>query len=305
MFITLFLITTITFLLVHLIPGDPIGTKAKVLPADVQAKIRAKYKLDRPIYEQYYYYLSDLIHGDMGMSVIYSGQTVNSMIAKEFPISARLGVQAVVFGLIVGLVLGVVAAFQRGKWPDFLVMFIAIAGISIPGFVLGLLLQYFLGGKFGLPIVGWPSSKSWLSGFQYTILPTLALSFWGIASNARFMRTSVLDVVNQDYVLTAKSKGVASGPLVWKHVLRNALMPVVTLIGPRLAATITGSLVIESIFGIPGLGRELVRAIGNRDYPVVMSLTVFFAFLYIFSLLLVDIAYVLIDPRIKLKASQK
>ena len=305
MILTLFIIATLTFLLVNLIPGDPIGTRSKVLAPEVQARIRAKYKLDKPLYVRYGYYLSDLVRGDLGESIKYSGKSVNSIIAEEFPVSARLGLQAVFFGLVIGLLLGIIAAFRRSTWPDYIVMFIAIMGISIPGFVLALLLQKFLGGKFGIPIVGWPFSKSWLSGFQYTILPTLALSFGGIASNARFMRTSVLDVINQDYVLTAKSKGVSEVALVLKHILRNAMIPVVTIVGPRIADIITGSLVIEQIFAIPGIGRELVSAIGNRDYPLVMSLTVFFALLYIVSLLFVDIAYILIDPRIKLEATKK
>lgn len=305
MFITLFVIATLTFLLVNAIPGDPIGTKAKVLPPEVQARIRAKYYLDKPLYVQYGHYLYNLVRGDLGVSIRYSGKSVNKIIADEFPVSARLGIQAVAFGLIIGLLLGIIAAFRRSTWPDYLVMFLAIVGISIPEFVLALLFQKYIGGKAGIPIVGWPSSKSWFAGFQYTILPTLALSFGGLASNARFMRTSVLDVINQDYVLTAKSKGVSEIALVWKHILRNALIPVATIIGPRIAGIITGSLIIEKLFAIPGIGRELISAISYRDYPVVMSLTVFFAALYIISLLLVDIAYVLIDPRIRQEVTKK
>lgn len=305
MFITLFIIATITFLLVNLIPGDPIGTKAKVLPLEVQARIRAKYNLDKPLYVRYGYWMSDIVRGDMGISINNRGKKVNDIIAAQFPASARLGIQAVIVGLIIGLTLGIIAAFKRTTWADYLVMFIAVAGISIPGFVLALLLQQLLGGEFGIPIVGWSRDASWLKGFEFTILPTLALSFGGLASNARFMRTAVLDVINQDYVLTAKSKGVSKVALVWKHILRNAFIPVVTLLGPRIAGIITGSLVIEQIFAIPGIGRELVAAIGNRDYPVVMSLTVLFAALYIISLLVVDIAYVLIDPRIKLGADKR
>jgi oligopeptide transport system permease protein len=305
MIITLFIIATLTFLLVHLIPGDPIGTRAKVLPQEVQDRIRAKYKWNEPLYVQYGLYLSNLVRGDMGVSVIYQGRSVNDMIAMEFQVSARLGIQAVLVGLIIGLILGIIAAFKRSRWPDYLVIIIAIVGTSIPNFVLALLLQTFIGGKFGVPIVGWPSGTSWLSGMQYTLLPTIALSFGGIASNARYMRTCVLDVINQDYILTARSKGVAKAPLVWKHIMRNAMIPVVTLLGPRIAGIITGTLVIEQIFAIPGLGRELFAAIGNRDYPVVLSLTVFFALLYVLSLLLVDISYVLIDPRIRLTTNKR
>lgn len=305
MFVTLFLISTLTFLLVNIIPGDPIGKRAKMLPPDVEQAIRKKYKLDEPLYKRYGTFLYDLIRGDMGESIIMPGVKVNDMIKNEFPISARLGLQAVLLGLIVGLLLGITAAFNRSTWIDYIVIFIALVGISIPGFVMALLIQQALGGKMGIPIVGWPSSTSWLSGFKYTLLPTLALSFAGTASNARFMRTSVLDVVNQDYILTAKSKGIGKTAITYKHVLRNAILPVVTILGPRIAGIITGTIVIESIFAIPGLGRELIMAIGNRDYTVVMSLTVFFAFLYIISLLLVDIAYVFVDPRIKLDVKNR
>jgi len=301
MFLTLWIIATITFVLIYSIPGDPIATKARVLPVKTMEAIRKKYKLDQPKYKQYISYLGNLVQGDMGESIQYPGRRVNDMIKKEFPVSAKLGLQAVVVGLAVGLILGIIAAFYRSTWPDFVVIFIAIFGVSVPGFVFAILLQYFFGGKLGLPTAGWFSNSAWFGkGFRYTVLPTLALSIPGIASNARFMRTSVLDVINQDYVLTAKAKGVNRVNMVWRHIIRNAIIPVVTILGPRIAGIITGTIIVETIFGIPGLGRELVNAINNRDYTVIMSLTIFFAFLYIVSLLLVDIAYVLIDPKIKL-----
>jgi oligopeptide transport system permease protein len=302
MVVTLWVVATITFGLINLIPGDPIGAKAKNLPPAAAKAIRARYKLDQPVYVRYGDYLKNLASGDMGESIMYPGKSVNALIAKEFPVSVRLGMQAVILGLIVGLVLGIIAAFRRNTWIDYSVIFIAILGVSIPGFVMALLLQLSLGGKGGIPTVGW--GHGFFTAFKYTILPTIALSFGGIASNARFMKASVLDVVNQDYILTAKAKGVRRVPLVVSHILRNALLPVVTILGPRIAGIITGSIVIESIFTIPGLGRELVNAIGNRDYTVIMSLTVFFALLYVVALLLVDIAYVLLDPRIKLSKTK-
>lgn len=305
MIVTLWVIATLTFVLINSMPGDPIGAKAKVLPEQTQKAIRAKYKLDQPKYVRYLDYMKKLATGDMGESIIYPGKSVNTMIAKEFPVSMRLGVQAVIFGLVIGLSLGILAAFKRNSWIDYLVIFIAILGVSIPGFVMALLVQLGLGGKLGLPTVGWQSKTYFFTAFRYTVLPTLALSFGGIASNARFMKASVLDVINQDYILTAKAKGVRRIPLVISHILRNAMIPVITMLGPRIAGIITGSIVIEQIFAIPGLGRELVGAIGNRDYTVIMSLTVFFAFLYIVSLLLVDIAYILVDPKIKLADAKK
>ena len=298
MIITLWVVATLTFGLINLMPGDVIGSKAKNLPPSVQKSIRIKYKLNEPIYIRYADYLKNLIKGDMGESIIFPGRSVNSLIKEEFPVSLRLGLQAVILGLVIGLTLGIIAAFKRNTWADYLVIFIAILGVSIPGFVMALLLQFAFGGK-GLPSVGW-GNAGFFTAFKYTILPTIALSFAGIASNARFMKASVLDVINQDYVMTARAKGVRKVPLVVSHILRNALIPVITILGPRIAGIITGSIVIESIFAIPGIGRELVNAIGSRDYTVIMSLTVFFCLLYVVALLLVDIAYVLVDPKIKL-----
>jgi len=304
MIITLWVIATITFVAINAIPGDPISAKAnKVLDKKVVAEIRKKYKLDQPEYKRYISYISDLARGDLGMSITNPGQRVNDTIKKEFPVSARLGLQAITVGLIIGLALGVIAAFKRNTIVDYTVIFIALLGICIPSFVMAILLQYGLGGKFNLKIAGW-STKSLFDIYRYSLLPTVALTLGSIASNARFMRTSVLEVVNQDYILTAKSKGVRRLALVWKHIIRNAMIPVVTIVGPRIAEIITGSIVVESIFSIPGIGRELVNAISNRDYTVVMSLTVFFAFLYVVALLFVDIVYVLVDPRIKLNQSE-
>jgi oligopeptide transport system permease protein len=305
MLVTLWVIATITFTMINLIGGDPIATKAKQLPEATEKAIRAKYKLDEPAYVRYFDYIGKLVRGDMGESIYYPGVSVNSMIAKELPASARLGLQAVTFGLVIGLSMGIIAAFKRNTWVDYLVIFIAILGVSIPGFVVAILIQYALGGHYGIPSIGWSTKNLFFPPFKYTILPTLALSLGGIASNARFMKTSVLDVINQDYIMTAKAKGVTKASLIIKHILRNAMLPVVTIIGPRIALIITGAIIIETIFAIPGLGRELVRAIGNADYTVIMSLTVFFAFLYIVSLIVVDIVYALVDPRIKVSGNKK
>lgn len=305
MIVTLWVIATLTFVLINSMPGDPIASKAKALPEATQKTIRAKYKLDQPLIVRYGDYIFKLVKGDLGESIQYPGKKVNDMIKKELPASARLGLQAIVIGLVIGLSMGIIAAFKRNTWVDYLVMLIAILGVSIPGFVMAILLQYAFGGKFGIPTVGWSSAHPFLAAFKYTLLPTLALSFAGIASNARFMKTSVLDIINQDYILTAKSKGVQKISLVFRHILRNAILPVVTILGPRIATVIVGSIVVESIFAIPGLGRELVNAINFRDYTVIMSLTVFFSFLYIASLLFVDITYALVDPKIKLSGGKK
>ena len=306
MLVTLWVIATITFVLVNSMPGDPIGSKAKKLPAATEQAIRAKYGLDKPKYVRYVNYLGNLVKGDLGESIQWPGKTVNEMISAELPASARIGLQAVVIGLAIGLPLGVLAAFKVNKWQDYTVILISILGISIPGFVLAILLQFGFGGKGGIPTVGWNNSEHpFFASFKYTILPSIALAVGGIASNARFMKTSVLDVINQDYILTAKAKGVGKSAMIWKHILRNAMIPVVTMLGPRIAGIITGSLIVEQIFAIPGLGRELLNAINYRDYTVVMSLVVFFAALYVISLIVVDICYVLVDPRIKVTGEAK
>jgi len=299
MVMTLWVIITITFFLMNTLPGDPINAGAKQLPKQVQINLRAKWLLDKPIQYRYFAYLKNLLKGNLGESIKTPGLTANEIIGTNFPASARLGIQAVILGLVLGLILGIIAALKRGTVVDFIVMFVAIVGISIPSFVIALLIQkYFSGGA--LPVLGWPSKHMWTSGFKYTILPTIALGVGGLATYSRYMRASVLDIVNQDYILTARSKGLSEPTILRKHILRNALLPIVTLLGPAIAGVITGTFVIERIFVIPGLGSYYVDSIGNRDYTMIMATTVFFAFFYIFSLLVVDILYVFIDPRIKI-----
>ncbi|MFL0269826.1 ABC transporter permease [Candidatus Clostridium radicumherbarum] len=305
MIVTLWVVATLTFILINSIPGDPIMTKARVLPEATQKIIRAKYNLDKPLYVQYGIYIKNLLTGNMGESIIYPGRTVNSLLKAEFPVTLRLGLQAISFGLIVGLLLGIVAALKRNSWIDYLVILIAILGVSIPAFVLALLFQLGFGGKYGLPTVGWGAHTYFFTAFKYTLMPSLALSFGSIASFARYSKSSILDVVNQDYILTAKAKGVSQIPLTIKHILKNALVPVISVLGPRVAYVLMGSIVIEQIFAIPGIGRELVNSISNRDYTVIMSLTVFFAFIYIVAQLLADIAYVIVDPKMKLTDSKE
>ena len=225
MIITLWVVATITFVLINAIPGDPISASAgKVLDKTVYEQIMKKYQLDQPEYVRYGTYIKNLVHGDLGMSIHYPGQKVNDIISKEFPVSLRLALQAVGIGLVFGIFLGIIAAFKRNTWVDYTVIFIALIGVCVPGFVLAILLQYGLGAKFGLKIAGW-SATSLFNIYRYSLLPSIALAMAGLASNARFMRTSVLEVINQDYVLTAKSKGVGKVSLVWKHIIRNAILP--------------------------------------------------------------------------------
>lgn len=299
MVFTLWVIITMTFFLMNALPGDPINSKAKQLPAQIQANLRAKWLLDKPITYRYIVYLENLLHGDLGESIVTPGETANNIIATRFPASARLGLQAILLGLVIGLILGVIAAFKRGTWGDYLVMLFAILGISIPSFVVAVLIQKYLAGG-ALPIIGWPSKNMWTSGFKYTVLPTIALCVGSIATYSRYMRTSVLDIVNQDYILTARAKGLSDGGIIRKHIMRNAILPIITIVGPQIANIITGTFVIEKIFVIPGLGQYYVTSIESRDYTMIMATTIFFSFFYVVSLLIVDVLYSVVDPRISI-----
>ena len=306
MVITLWIIATVTFFLMSAMPGNPIKTQVKQLPKETQDEILHQYGLDRPVGERYISYLNDLVHGNLGDSYITPGLNATDLIKLKVPASARIGLQAIFISLIIGLILGILAAFNRGTFIDYIVMFIAILGVSLPSFVLACLLQKAFGGKANLPIAGWYDKGSgYFSTLRYTILPTMALSFLSIATYARFMRSSVLDVVGQDYVITARAKGVSNIALTWKHIIRNAILPIITMLGPQIAGIMGGALVIERIFAIPGIGSQLVDSINGKDYNIIMGLTVFFAFLYIVSLLVVDLLYVLVDPRIRLTGGKR
>ena len=293
MLVTLFLAASITFMLIHAIPGDPLASDARKLPEQVKQNYYAKYGLDKPLITQYGMFMKNAVKGDLGQSLVYQGRSVTKTIAKHAPISAQIGGQALLMGVTLGLILGILAAFNRGKVIDYIVMFIAILGISVPSFVVASLLQLVFGVKLKiLPITGW-------EGFKYSILPSIALSFSSIAVYARYMRANCLDVIGQDYILTAKAKGVSKVSLVWKHVIRNAILPAITILGPQVAGIFTGAFVVENIFAIPGLGKYFVSAVTDRDYNMVMGQAIFVAALYIVSLFIVDIVYGLVDPRIR------
>jgi oligopeptide transport system permease protein len=287
-------------MLIHSIPGDPLASMARKLPEQTRINFYAKYGLDKPVVVQYGMFIKNLVfHGDLGESLAYPGRKVNKTIATYAPISGRLGIQAICIGFTIGIILGIIAAFHRNKWPDYLVMFIAIVGVSVPSFVLATVLQYYFTVKhMWLPSTGWGS-------FKYTILPSIALCFGSIAKYARYMRANCLDVIGQDYILTAKAKGVSKLSLVVKHIIRNAILPVITLLGPQIAMIFVGSFVIESIFSIPGLGSYFVSSIGDRDYTMIMGQTIFMASLFIVSLVVVDVVYGLVDPRIRLAGGKK
>lgn len=292
--ITIFVVISLTFVLMHKIPGGPFDGEKK-LPPQVEANLKQKFGLDKPLHEQYVMYLKNLSHGDLGPSMSYDGMTVNDVIGYSFPASAKLGVVSVIFALVVGLYLGITAALKQGKWQDSVTMIIATLGVTVPSFVLATFLIYIFALKLGwFPVIGF-------DGPQNYVLPVIALGGYSMAFIARLGRSSFLDVVRQDYMRTAKAKGLSRSTVIYKHGLRNALIPVITYIGPLVAGILTGSFVVESLFGIPGLGGEFVRSITNRDYTTILGVTVFYSTFLIICNLVVDILYGIIDPRIKLE----
>lgn len=292
--VTLWVVVTVTFFLIHALPGGPFVGEKNLMP-QVKANLEAKFGLDKPLSTQYTMFLNNLLHGDLGPSTKYEGRTVNDIIAYSFPASAKLGVISVLFSVLIGVYLGVVAALNQGKWQDRLMMLIATLGITVPSFVLATSLIYLFAVKLGwLPAVGFDGPLNY-------IMPVIALSGYSISYVTRLTRSSLLDVIRQDYIRTAKAKGLSRNVVIYKHALRNALIPIVTYIGPLTAAILTGSFVIEKIFAIPGLGREFVTSINNRDYMVIMGLTIFNSALLIMANFLVDLLYAVIDPRVKLE----
>ncbi|MCR1898449.1 ABC transporter permease [Irregularibacter muris] len=302
--LTMWVIVTATFFLMNTLPGDPIQTGTKLLPPAVEENLKEKWGLNKPVVERYFIYLKNVAQGNLGESMKSPGLTANQIIKEKFPASARLGLQAIGFGVIVGLIFGTIAAFRRNTWIDYSVIFIALVGVSVPSFVLAALLQKSLGGKF-FPIIGWPSVNVWTSGFKYTILPTLAASFGSVATYSRFMRTSVLDVLNNDYIQTAKAKGLSKWAIIKKHILRNSITPIITMIAPQIAGIVTGSFVIERIFGIPGLGMYYVESINGRDFTMIMATTIFFSFFFVISIVFMDILYGVVDPRVRITGEKR
>ncbi|WP_426348402.1 ABC transporter permease [Alloiococcus sp. CFN-8] len=291
--LTLFIVTTITFFLMNLIPGGPFQSEKAISEATMQA-LEEKYGLDKPLPVQYVNYLKNLLKGDLGLSTKQRGRTVNDIIAQSFPTSAKVGSMAIVVAVSIGIPLGCIAALNRGKWLDNLIIVFSTTGIAVPAFISGSLLMYFVGVKLGmLPTYG-------LSTASHYILPVISLALYPCAYISRLMRSSILDVLGQDYMTTARAKGLSQAKRLFKHALRNAVLPVVTYLGPMIASILCGSFIIETIYTIPGLGSSFVSSITDRDYPLVMGTTVFYASLIIIMNVVVDIVYKIIDPRIKL-----
>ncbi len=298
MIITLFIIATATFFLMKLLPGSPLQNQEKLSP-EQQKIVLEKYGLNDPVPVQYVRYLGNLVKGDLGVSFQYDNRPVTQLIGDRIGPSAQLGFQALVFGTVAGILLGVIAAVRHNTPIDYGATVLAVLGISIPSFVFAGLLQYYIGVKLKLlPVAFW-------EGFEYTIMPTLALSVSVIASIARFMRTEMLEVLSSDYILTARAKGISGFDVIFKHGLRNAMIPIITILGPMAVNLMTGTLVIEQIFAVPGLGEQFVRSINLNDYPVIMGTTIFYSALFIFVIFIVDVLYGLIDPRIRLAGGEK
>lgn len=294
MLITLFIIVTATFFLMQLLPGTPF-TNPEKLGAEQLAVLNAKYGLDQPVGLQYLHYLGNLVQGDLGYSFQHEGRTVTSMISTRIGPSAFIGLQALVIGAILGLVLGIISALKHNSIFDYGSVALAVIGMSIPSFVFAALLQYYIGVKLEwLPVALW-------EGYSSTLLPSIALSVTVTATVARFIRSEMLEVLGQDYVITARAKGMRENQVIVKHVIRNALIPVVTMLGPLAVSIMTGTLVIEKIFSVPGLGEQFTLSILVLDYSVIMGITIFYSALFIFVVFVVDIIYGFLDPRINYK----
>ena len=292
MIIALFMIALVTFVIMHSIPGGPFTSDRKASP-EVEAALYAKYNLDAPLVEQFFDYVGGLVQGDFGPSYKYPGKTVNDFIYNGFPVSAKLGGITIVFVLLAAIPMGVVAAVKNGKWLDMAVMALATIGVTIPSFIIASLLIYVFSYQLNwLPTYGIDTWKGY-------ILPVLALGGYSVSYMARLMRSSLLEVMGQDYIRTARAKGLSEFQVVFRHALRNALIPVITVLGPTIANLMTGSFVIEKIFAIPGLGGYMVNSVTQRDYTTIMGVTIFYATFLMVMIFVVDIFYCLIDPRIK------
>jgi ABC-type dipeptide/oligopeptide/nickel transport system permease component len=297
--ITVWFIATATFVAMHNVPGDPLSSD-RAANETIRANLEARYGLDRPLFEQYLMYMGNMLRGDFGISFTQQNREVNDIIREHFPVSATLGVLAVVFAALGGILMGALTALYRNRLPDYIIMFLVILGISVPSFVfaaLGQLSLVNLNAMMGfsvLPVAGWGT-------VSHMLLPALVLGLGTMAYLTRLMRSSMLEVISSDYVRTARAKGVPPARIFTRHQLRNAVMPVITVLGPAIAAITTGGFVVELVFAVPGLGRYFVQAVQQLDYTVIMGTTVFYGTFLVFMVILVDLVYGWIDPRVRLK----
>jgi oligopeptide transport system permease protein len=297
MIVTLFIIISITFFISKMLPGTPFADE-KLTP-QTREVLFEKYGLNEPLYVQYAKYMLNVAQGDLGSSFYFESRPVSQMIMERLPVSMFVGVQAVVVGLGLGLVLGIIAALRHNTWWDTLAVVVAVVGISVPTFVLGPILQYWLGVKLGLfPIAFF---ESWM----HSVLPSLALSVFVVSTVARFIRSEMLEVMGQDYITLATAKGLSGLAVIIRHVLRNSLIPLVTVMAPLTVYIITGSLVVEQIFAVPGIGEQFVSSVFVSDYSMILGTTLFFSVMFILALLIQDILYGIIDPRIRVSGAKE
>jgi len=298
MLMALLFITTFTFFGMKVIPGGPFDSE-KQLPPSILKNIEEKYGFNDPLHKQYADYLSGVLKGDLGPSFKYPNRTVNEIIKDSFPVSAILGAVALSLAVSIGLILGVISALKQNQWQDHLAIILATLGFSVPSFVLAGLLQYVFSYK-----LGWVVPAMW-GTWQQTILPAISLAALPTATITRLMRSNMLEVLQEDYIRTARAKGLRYRVIIYRHAIRNALMPIITYLGPMVASIFTGSFVVEHIFAIPGLGRYFVNSVFNRDYTVIMGLTIFYSIFLMSMNLLVDLSYALIDPRVKISGGKE
>ena len=297
--ITVWFIATATFIAMHMVPGDPLMND-KAVSAEIRKNLEQKYGLDKPVTEQYFIYLGNMLRGDFGISFTQQNRRVNDIIRDHFPVSATLGLLAIFFAATGGVLWGALTAIYRNRMPDIIIMFLVILGISVPSFVfaaLGQLMLVNINSMLGyslIPVAGWGT-------FAHMLMPSLVLGLGTMAFLTRLMRSSMLEVVNADYIKTARAKGLSPVRIFFRHQLRNAILPVITVLGPSIAAITTGGFVVELVFAIPGLGRYFVQAVQQLDYTVIMGTTVFYGAFLVFMVIIVDILYGFIDPRVRLE----
>jgi ABC-type dipeptide/oligopeptide/nickel transport system permease component len=296
--ITVWFIATATFVAMHSVPGDPLANE-RATTEEIRANLERRYGLDRPVTEQYVIFLGSMLRGDFGISFTQENRRVNDIIREHFPVSATLGILAIVFAAFGGVLWGALTALYRNRLPDVVIMFLVILGISVPSFVVAALSQLTLvnfNGWLGfslLPVAGWGT-------LRHMIVPSMVLGLGTMAYLTRLMRSSMLEITSADYIRTARAKGLPASRIFLKHQLRNAILPVVTVLGPAVAAITTGGFVVELVFAIPGLGRYFVEAVQQLDYTVIMGTTVFYGAFLVFMVIVVDILYGWIDPRVRL-----
>ncbi len=299
MFLTLALIATFTFFLMKVLPGSPIASADKLSP-EQRAVVEARYGLDQPLPVQYFQYMFGLLKGDLGISINqFKGADVTDVILSRMGPSAQIGFQGMLLGTVLGILLGMIAALKQNTWMDYASTIVAIIGISIPSFVFASMLQYWLGLEWGLFPVA-----LWKDGFMSSVLPSIALAMFPLATAARFIRTEMIEVLGSDYITLAKAKGASKFEIAFKHAFRNALIPLITVLGPMAVGILTGSLVVEQIFAIPGIGEQFVKSIMVSDFSIIMGTTIFFSVFLIVVILIVDILYGIIDPRIRLSGGK-